>query len=166
MEVHDLSHNTPLIYPLSPPLPLSSELDMDSEGMSSLSPEVRNAPYDLHRYIVEQQYSEAVKLIVNMRAYHRDRLNATVSTSSSSHEKSPSHGEGSASLLALGVLMKRIEVSTGQLAETLMDSMAEALPGRRSCVIHHLHCFHDTLLRYTVNPHSLLKLILFAYTVS
>ena len=64
-----------------------------------------------------------------MRAYHRDRLNATAN-SSSSHEKSMSHGEGSSSLLALGVLMKRIETSTGQLAETLMDSMAEALPGR------------------------------------
>ena len=94
--------------------------------MSSLSPEVRNAPYDLHRFIIEQQYSEAVKLIVNMRAYHRERLNATANPGSG-HEKSTS--DGSASLLALGVLMKRIEASSSELAETLMASMAEALPG-------------------------------------
>ena len=125
--------------------------------MSSLSPEVRNAPYDLHRLIIEQQYSEAVKLIVNMRAYHRDRLNATVTNTGGGNEKSPSRGEGSASLLALGVLMKRIEASCGQLAETLMASMAEALPGVWSCLICLQHIYRITqytLLRHPVNPLS------------
>ena len=123
---------------------------MNSEGMSSLSPEVRNAPYDLHRLIIEQQYSEAVVLIVNMRAYHRDRLNATANTGSN-NEKPSSRGDGSASLLALGILMKRIEASCDQLAETLMTSMAEALPGVWSNIL--LPHFVNTPCRHDLSTH-------------